>query len=142
MSLKNNVLLIIVLIIAIVLFLAIQKQTKVCFDSQCFKVEIAQTQEKLTKGLMLRKSLDPDKGMLFIFEIEHEHSFWMKDTFIPLDIIWINMNKEVVHIERNVQPCAEECEIIVPDAKAKYVLEINPGILDVQLGDRVIFNNI
>jgi len=136
MSLKTIILLIIVLVIAIVLFFAIEKQARVCFDKQCFKVEIAETQEQLTKGLMNRQSLDPDKGMLFIFEIEHEHSFWMKDTLIPLDIIWINTNMQVVHIERNVQPCDEECETMVPEQKAKYVLEINPGILDIKIGDK------
>jgi uncharacterized membrane protein (UPF0127 family) len=84
------------------------------------------TPEERKKGLMFRENLDPEKGMLFIFEEEGRHGFWMKNTLIPLDIIWINGNKEVVFINKNTQPCKEDaCPIIEPTEDAKYVLEMN-----------------
>jgi len=120
------------------------EENKVCFKDICFYVELAETQKERTQGLMFRESLDLNKGMLFIFEEEGEPSFWMKNTLIPLDIIWISKDKEVVFAERNVQPCTREnCEMISPDRKAKYVLEINAGItdkIDLKIGDRLVFD--
>ncbi len=91
---------------------------------------------------MFREKLDLDKGMLFIFEEEGEYSFWMKNTLIPLDIIWINKAKEVVFISGNTQPCQEEysCSSINPGKNAKYVLEINAGIAEkigLKVGDKI-----
>ncbi len=121
-----------------------QRQGKVCFKNNCFEVELAATNEEQAIGLMFRKSLDKNKGMLFVFSGEGEYTFWMKDTFIPLDIIWINENKEIVFISENAQPCKEDsCPSIAPDKKAKYVLEINGGIskeIGLKVGDRLEFN--
>ena len=61
----------------------------------------------MKNGLMFRENMDSDRGMLFIFEKEGEYPFWMKNTLIPLDIIWINKDKEVVFISENAQPCEE-----------------------------------
>ena len=78
---------------------------------------------------MFREKLDADKGMLFIYEKEGKYPFWMKNTLIPLDIIWIDKNKEVVFISANAQPCKEDyCPSILPPENAKYVLEINGGV--------------
>lgn len=78
---------------------------------------------------MNREYLDPDKGMLFLFENEGIYNFWMKNTLIPLDIIWIDENKKAVFIKENAMPCnLEDCEIFHPAQKAKYVLEINGGL--------------
>src|SRR4030042_2848822 len=68
------------------------KQNQVCFKKHCFSVELAVTPEEREEGLMFRKNLDSDKGMLFIFEKEGKYGFWMKKTLIPLDIIWIDDN--------------------------------------------------
>ena len=88
---------------------------------------------------MFRKSLDYNKGMLFVFENVSEHNFWMKNTLIPLDIIWIDENNKVVFIKENAQPCKGGlCESIRSGKKAKYVLEINTGIcssLGLEAGD-------
>jgi len=120
------------------------KKDQVCFKDNCFKVELAKTDEERMQGLMFRKSLEKNRGMLFIFPGEGIYSFWMKDTLIPLDIIWINQNKEVVFISENTQPCKEDpCPLISPDKKAKYVLEINSGIskeIGLKVGDRLEFN--
>ena len=106
-----------------------KKQNLACFENHCFSVELAVTPVERKNGLMFRKNLDFDKAMLFVFEREEKHPFWMKNTLIPLDIIWINENKEVVFISENTQPCKEDfCPAIKPTEDAKYVLEISGGI--------------
>ena len=90
---------------------------------------------------MFRESLGFNKGMLFIFDKEGEHPFWMKNTLISLDIIWINQNKEIVFISENAQPCRKDpCRVIEPAEKAKYILEISGGIskeIGLSVGDKV-----
>jgi len=143
-------LLFIFFILLILVFLVVFKMNqdnlelnKVCFENYCFDVELAQKAEERARGLMFRESLEEDKGMLFIFEKEGKHSFWMKNTLISLDIIWINKEREVVYIEKNAQPCGEEgCPSINPDKKIKYVLEISGGLTDkinLKIGDKLIF---
>lgn len=102
-----------------------------CINDNCFNVEIAETNRERVKGLMNREFLDKDSGMLFIFPKEDIWSFWMKNTLIPLDIIWVNENSSIVEIKQNVQPCKENtCTIYSPKNKSKYVLEINAGLVD------------
>jgi len=117
-----------------------RNQNQVCFKDNCFTVELAITTQERTRGLAFREKLDLDKGMLFVFENEGEYSFWMKNTLIPLDIIWINEDKEVVYISENTQPCKEDfCPSINPRKNAKYVLEINGGIskeISLNIGDK------
>lgn len=121
-----------------------KKENLVCFKDNCFRVELALTPQERERGLMFREYLDLDKGMLFVFEEEKEYPFWMKNTLIPLDIIWINSQKVVVFMKKNVQPCKEKnCEIITPNKKAKYILEIKAGISDqinIKIGDKLIFD--
>lgn len=115
----------------------------VCFSKKCFNVEIADTPEERARGLMSRESLNQDNGMLFIFEAEAEYCFWMKNTLISLDIIWLDENKKVVFIKHNAEPCqADPCETFGPGEKAKYVLEINSGLakgLELEKGDYLEF---
>ena len=102
----------------------------VCIDDICLTVEIADTQEKQMVGLMDRDQLDTNKGMLFVFDSSDRYTFWMKNTLIPLDIIWIDENKEIVHIEENVQPCkVDPCQTYNHEVDAKYVLETNSGFV-------------
>ena len=105
--------------------------SKVCFENNCFEVEIADTLEKHAQGLMNRERLNSESGMLFIFDTESKRSFWMKNTLIPLDIIWIDENKKVVFIKHNAEPCkTEKCKTFGPNKNAKYVLEINGGLAE------------
>jgi len=105
-----------------------EKENQACIKDRCFGVEIADTPGKRSWGLMYRENLAKDKGMLFIFETEGNYPFWMKNTLIPLDIIWINTESEIVFIAENAQPCKEDlCPNIDPKANTKYVLEINGG---------------
>jgi len=120
------------------------KQGEVCLRGHCFSVEIAKTRISQANGLMFRRELAPESGMLFVFDDEAPRSFWMKNTLIPLDMIFFNKNKEIVEITKNVQPCeTEECPKIRPTEKAKYVLEINANIADqisLKIGDKFDFN--
>src|SRR4030042_1763869 len=105
------------------------KNSKVCFQEKCFSVEIAETSAQRSRGLMSREHLGKYEGMLFVFEEEGRYGFWMKDTPIPLDIIWINEDKEIVFIANDALPCTQDsCPAINPDVLAPYVLEINAGM--------------
>jgi uncharacterized protein len=105
--------------------------TKVCIRSVCFYVELADTSMEQSFGLMYRKSLDADTGMLFVFDSEEIHAFWMKNTLIPLDMIWMDSGRNIVYIYRNAQPCGDGlCPAINPYRNAKYVLEVNSGTAD------------
>ena len=105
--------------------------TSACVGEKCFKIQIADSQEERENGLMFVEQMLEDEGMLFIFEEQGVYPFWMKNTLIPLDIIWLDENKSIVFIKESALPCKEEpCEIINPDKSAKYVLEINSGMAD------------
>ncbi len=140
-------------IIILILFLNIifisscsHQKRLVCNENNCFEVEIAKTTQEKSKGLMYREELDENKGMLFLFMKEEYHYFWMKNTLIPLDMIWIDSDKKITYIYENAQPCKTEyCENIIPKGKALYVLEVNAGEVE-RLGwkieDQLVFKNI
>tara|TARA_A100001015_G_C14753034_1_gene618369 strand:+ start:295 stop:690 length:396 start_codon:yes stop_codon:yes gene_type:complete len=117
--------------------------TKVDQDT-CFKVELANTDKLRRKGLMYRLKLPRDHGMLFQFENEKKHTFWMKNTWIPLDIIWINKEMRIVDIKSNVQTCyIDPCPTYTPKEKALYVLEINAGLsrlFNIQKQQTIVLN--
>lgn len=94
---------------------------------------------------MFRKSLEEDKGMFFIFDKEGIYSFWMKNTLIPIDIIWLDKNYDIVFISKNSRPCGNDnCLVINPNINARYVLEINAGIsekIGLKIGDKAGVDN-
>ncbi|MBU4274316.1 DUF192 domain-containing protein [Patescibacteria group bacterium] len=132
---------VIIIVVTVFLLRCDEKISRICFSNYCFNAEIANTPKTREKGLMFRENIEQNEGMLFIFPEEDIYSFWMKDTLISLDIIWLNSNKEIVFISRNNQPCADEpCSFINPETKAKYVLEINAGIAQetkISVGDKM-----
>lgn len=105
---------------------------KVCFDEVCFNVQVAKSTSDLSKWLMEIDYLESTKWMLFVFPDLDYHSFWMYNTYIPLDIIWISEDYRVVDVVKSVKPCFEisECEIYNPNHMSKYVLEINWWLFD------------
>ncbi len=106
------------------------EEAKVVIGNFTVSVEIADNYEKQMRGLMYRTKLEENKGMLFIFNEEKFRSFWMKNTFIPLDIIFINSDYEIVKIQRGV-PCKENsCKTYNSEKTAKYVLEMNKGFTE------------
>lgn len=97
-------------------------------DGYAVAVELATDDETRQQGLMHRESLEPGKGMLFVFPVSSEYPFWMKNTMIPLDIIWIDEARRVAHVEPDVPPCpGDPCPPYPPGAVAKYVLELKAG---------------
>jgi uncharacterized membrane protein (UPF0127 family) len=120
----------------------LQNQSRVCFGSECFTVELALTPEQQSRGLMGRESLGPDKGMLFVFQEEGPHPFWMKNTLIPLDMVWMDSQGIVVFLAQDVQPCkADPCPAVNPSRNARYVLEVNGGTAErigLEEGERAI----
>ena len=113
------------------------KLGEVEIGEQTWQVEIADTNESRRLGLMFRKNLAKNHGMIFVFENEGRHSFWMKNTLIPLDLVWISADKKVVDI-KTLQPCLQDpCPSCHPQDKAQYVLEIRAGEFRGELGDKV-----
>jgi|GEM_PF-2261295 len=94
-------------------------------DSKCIKVEIANNDKSRRIGLSGRDFLEQDTGMLFVFDKESKYAFWMKGMNFPLDMIWINRDKQVVHIATNIPPCQRSCPTYAPENNSLYVLEVN-----------------
>ena len=114
-----------------------------CYKGTCYKLEVADEDSERTRGLMMRTNMDMDEGMLFVFESESQYSFWMKDTLIPLDMVWLNSEKEIVYIYEDAKPCtADPCQIITPSASALYVIEFNSGVVQesaMAIGEKIEF---
>ncbi len=91
-------------------------------------LEYAKTASERETGLMNRQKLDDNTGMLFVFDRGEANCFWMKDTFMPLDMIWLDHTKKVVFVHQNAVPQSETS--LCPDAPATYVLEVNAGQAD------------
>ena len=91
-------------------------------------VEIAENEETRHLGLMFRENMKEDEGMLFLFPAEEYQSFYMKNTVMPLDIIFVNAKKQIVKIHKNTTPYSEAS---LPSLKpAKYVVEVIGGFTD------------
>lgn len=101
------------------------------YDGGVLHVELAITPQERAIGLSNRDSLAHDAGMLFIFENVRVPRFWMKDTRIPLDMIWIAADKRIVEIDANVQPQPgvpdSELTFYSPEVAVAYGLELNAG---------------
>ena len=94
------------------------------------KVEVAATPDLRARGLMYRDSLPADRGMLFIYPDEAPRGFWMKNTRIPLDILYFDEDLKLVSVSRNVPTCSlgDRCPNYPSRAPAFYVLELNAGV--------------
>ncbi len=106
-------------------------------------VEVARTDEARARGLMFRRSLAPDAGMLFLFEESAEHGFWMQNTLISLDMIFIDEGGRIVGVVARAEPLSTTLRSV--GAPSRYVLEVNGGWAaahGVAPGDRVRFENV
>lgn len=96
-----------------------------------YVIEVADNYEERKEGLMFRTSLNERRGMFFIFEYPGKLRFWMKNTLIPLDIIFFDKDYRIVNIEKNAQPCSKDpCNLYFSAGPAQYVLEVNAGEAD------------
>ena len=97
-----------------------------------FSIEVADTEDLRERGLMFRRELAPDQGMLFIHDDASPIAYWMKNTYIALDILYFDERKKLVSARLNVPPCGEQaqCPVYPSAGPAKYVLEINAGLAE------------
>jgi uncharacterized protein len=97
-------------------------------SGKILRVEVMVKDEDRAMGLMFRPALAADQGMLFIFEASDFHGIWMKNCKFPIDILWLDDQKAIVHLEESVPPCkADPCPSYQPLRRASYVLELNAG---------------
>ena len=115
-------------------------------DGARITAELATTPEEVAQGLMFRSYLGDDEGMLFVFQEIAPRGFWMFNTLIPLDIIWIDSNKHIVEISEMTPPCGEmdpsECPSYGGTVDSGYVLELAAGRAvahGLKVGDRLEF---
>jgi len=104
-----------------------------------FTIEIATTPAQMEQGLMFRRTLAPDAGMLFVFKAPSQASMWMKNTFIPLDMVFIDPQGRIINIAERRIP--ESLDTTGAAAPARAVLELNGGTaarLGIRPGDRVV----
>jgi hypothetical protein len=92
------------------------------------QVEVMVKDEDRAMGLMFRPSLPKDRGMLFVFETSDFHGIWMKNCRFPIDILWLDEERKIVHVAEAVPPCkADPCPVYNPLRRAAYVVELNAG---------------
>lgn len=106
-------------------------------------IELATTEAKRAQGLMYRSYMGPDQGMLFIFDAQQPQAFWMENTKIPLDIIYIDKNMKIVSIAKNTVPFSRQS--IPSKSPAQYVLELNAGYADaykIKEGDYISYTTL
>ena len=119
------------------IFISCQNETKakIMINEKTYTVEVANTQEKRSKGLMFRKHLPENTGMLFVFSYEDYRYFYMKNTLIPLDIAFFDSQMKIVSIKQ-MEPLDETT--VPSDKKAMYALEMNKGFFEkekINVGD-------
>ncbi len=112
-----------------------------------YRVEIADDDAERARGLMYRDSMDADAGMLFLFESQQPQAFWMKNTRIPLDILYFDQQWKLVGWSLNTPPCSlgDRCPSYPSQAPARYVLELNAGTTErigAQVGDTLAVTGV
>jgi uncharacterized protein len=121
------------------------QQVNVTVNGVELVADVAANNTQRTKGLAVKDHLNENESMLFVFSSAAKQVFWMKDMKFPIDIIWMDSNKTVVHIERSLEPCPDtlHCPVYSPDADSLYVLETVAGFADrhgVTEGTKMQFN--
>lgn len=122
----------------------ISEKPKIIFpDGFVVEVRLAISDREKMMGLMFVEMLPENEGMLFVNKEDSQNPFWMKNCFIPLDIIWLDKDFTVVDISKNLPACYEDpCPNYYPEMPYRYALEVNGGIADLhnlRKGDRLVF---
>ena len=106
-----------------------------------FVVEIADQPEEQVRGLMFRRELPADHGMLFVYPVADRQSFWMKNCYLPLDILYFDDQARLINAHYGVPVCrGDPCPLYWSEAPARYVLELNAGVgraLGLEPGDKL-----
>lgn len=133
-------------ILALALALAAPPPTCVAPDGTTITLELAISDEERAQGLMYRDQLPDGRGMLFLFQRDDYYPFWMKNTFITLDIVWLSGAGEVLEVRRGAVPCrVEPCPSYVPSMRARAVLELPAGAAErhgIRPGTTLAFANV
>ncbi len=140
MFLKISLILIIVICVVLLVKPTKQQSTPtidITIKDKTLSLEIAKSAIQKSRGLSNRNSLCPNCGMIFVYRIESIYPFWMKNTLIPLDIIWVNKQGTVVDI---IQGKPNDLSILTPKSKALYIIELNldtSNNLNLKIGDQI-----
>lgn len=129
----------------VIIFSSFQAQAYVSIQTQngevVFTVEVMRTSSEQAQGLMYRDGIADNIGMLFVYSDSAERIFWMKNTYFPLDMLFLDTQGKVIHLIHEAQPCSiDNCSNFSSVYPAQYVLEIRGGLVrekQIQLGDRV-----
>ncbi len=119
------------------------KTTDVRFRSTVFSVKVAKDKASQEKGLAGVTELKQNGGLLMVFDSDDTWGIWMKDMKVSLDIVWLNSNKEVIYIVKNVSPDLSTSKTFKPTKPARYVLEVAAGDTSkygVKIGDKADFD--
>ena len=115
-------------------------------DKTVVSLEVAKSEAERARGLMFRTDLAEQAGMIFLFERPGIYPFWMKNTLIPLDMLWTDTNGRIAWIAESVPPCkADPCPEYPPRAEAQYVIELRAGFVKrhgVKVGDVVTLKHV
>lgn len=117
------------------------KDCNLYLGEECFLVERVDTDENRQQGLSGRKSIARNQAMLFSFEDNDKHCFWMKDMHFSIDMMWLDEQKKIVHIEETVSPDTYP-KTFCPSESARYVIEVKAGTssrLDLEVGQALSF---
>jgi len=104
-------------------------------DDIALQVQVADTEPRRVRGLMFQNQLPYDQGMIFVFDKAGVYSLWMLNMQFSLDMIWFDQDGNIVHIEKDIQPCKTAletmtCQSYTPEGKATYILEVTAGFVD------------
>lgn len=131
-----------VAIVILVYLSTINYKSKVVLGGKTFNVDVSDTYFTLKQGLSERPSLGSNEGMIFVFEKPDTYGFWMKDMLFSIDIIWMDENFVITHIEKSIPPESYPT-IFYPSSPSLYVLEVPAGqanLLGIKVGDKVNFS--
>lgn len=127
-----------------VLWPQLRPHTTVRMGDGVFNATIAKTDSSREQGLSGTSPLRPDQAMIFVFDKDGKWPMWMKDMDYPLDIIWLDKDKEVVYIVKNASPDSYP-DVFTPNAPARYVVEVPAGTVDtkaIRTGSSVVFEGM
>jgi uncharacterized membrane protein (UPF0127 family) len=116
----------------------LEERIEVVIGGKSFRIEVARTDEQKREGLMNRKSLGQREGMIFVYETDQHLAFWMKNTTIPLTLVFLSKEGQITQIEQ-LKPLS--LKSVVSERAVRYGLELPAGVLEelgVGIGDRVI----
>ena len=135
-------LLFIIIGLAIIVFLSTQNYpSKLVMGGKTYTVDVSDSSFTQSRGYSGRAPITKSEGMIFVFDTIDKHGFWMKDMLFSIDIVWVDENYFINHIEKSVSPETYP-KVFVPSVAGKYVLEVAAGEVDklgVKIGDKVDF---